>query len=145
MPVRPVLTYPDPMLKSVAAACAGVDDEVREVARDLLETMRAHGRCVGLSAPQIGVPRRVIAVDVTGHPKATACHGTLVIVNPEIVAAEGSEIGREGCLSLPSITADRCAKTRNASLTMQKKSRSRSCSSNSSGWVLFMMPFIFRV
>ncbi|HMC09358.1 MAG TPA: peptide deformylase, partial [Actinomycetota bacterium] len=44
MPVRPVLTYPDPMLKSVAAACAGVDDEVREVARDLLETMRAHGR-----------------------------------------------------------------------------------------------------
>jgi len=106
MPVRPVLAYPDPMLKSVSAACAGVDDEVREVARDLLETMRAHERCVGLSAPQIGVSRRVIAVDVTGHLKATACHGTLVIVNPEIVAAERSEIGREGCLSLPSITAD---------------------------------------
>jgi peptide deformylase len=94
------------MLKSVAAACTEVDDEVRELARDLLETMRAHPRCVGLSAPQIGVGRRVIAVDVTDHPKTTACHGALVIVNPEIVAAGGSEIGREGCLSLPSVTAD---------------------------------------
>ncbi|HEU5003896.1 MAG TPA: peptide deformylase [Actinomycetota bacterium] len=106
MAVRPVRTYPDPILKAIAPACDAVDDAVRAVAVDLLETMRFHPRCVGLSAPQIGVSARVICVDVTGHPKATACHGTLVIVNPEVVAEEGSELGREGCLSLPSITAD---------------------------------------
>ena len=106
MPVRPVLTYPHPMLKSVAAACEYVDDEIRALAVDLLETMRHYPRTVGLAAPQIGVPLRLVAVDVTGHPKATVCHGPMVIVNPEVVTGEGSEIGREGCLSLPSITAD---------------------------------------
>ncbi len=106
MPVRPVLIYPAPMLKLVAAPCPQVDDEVRAVALDLLETMRSHPRCVGLSAPQIGISLRIIAVDVTDHPKATACHGPMIIVNPEVTAQEGSELGREGCLSLPSITAD---------------------------------------
>ena len=106
MPVRPVLTYPHPMLKSVAAPCHEVDGEVRTVVVDLLETMRSHPRCVGLAAPQIGVPLRIIAVDVTGHPRTTVCHGCLLIVNPQLVTGEGSEIGREGCLSLPSITAD---------------------------------------
>jgi peptide deformylase len=94
------------MLKSVAAPCPGTGLAVGEVALDLLETMRAYPRCVGLSAPQIGISLRVIAVDVTDHPKATVCHGPLIIVNPEITASEGSELGREGCLSLPSITAD---------------------------------------
>jgi len=106
MPVRPVLVYPHPMLKSVAAACEFIDDEIRAIAVDLLETMRHYPRTVGLSAPQIGVPLRLIAVDVTDHPKATVCHGPMVIVNPEVVTGEGFEIGREGCLSLPSITAD---------------------------------------
>jgi peptide deformylase len=106
VPIRPVLIYPAPLLKAVAPACEGVDDAVRAVALDLLETMRSHTRCVGLSAPQIGVSLRVIAVDVTDHPKATVCHGPLIIINPEITASEGSELGREGCLSLPSITAD---------------------------------------
>jgi peptide deformylase len=104
--LRPVLIYPAPLLKVVAPSCEGIDDTVRAVALDLLETMRAHPRCVGLSAPQIGVSLRMIAVDVTDHPKATACHGPMIIVNPEVSAHEGSELGREGCLSLPSITAD---------------------------------------
>src|SRR2546428_8471342 len=106
MPVRPVLIYPHPMLKSVAAACEFIDEEIRALAVDLLETMRHYPRTVGLAAPQIGVPLRIIAVDVTGHPKATACHGSMVIVNPELVTGDGSEIGREGCLSLTSIRAD---------------------------------------
>lgn len=106
MPIRPVLIYPDARLKTVAPPCQDVDDEVRAVAVDLLETMRSYPRCVGLAAPQIGVSLRLLAVDVTGHPKATVCHGPLVMVNPQIVATEGHEIGREGCLSLPSITAD---------------------------------------
>jgi len=93
------------MLKAVAAPCDFVDDEIRSIVVDLLETMRHYPRTVGLACPQIGVPLRIIAVDVTGHPKATVCHGPMVILNPEVVTGEGSEIGREGCLSLPTITA----------------------------------------
>ena len=106
MAVRPVLIYPHPILKAVAAPVDAIDERIHEIAVDLVETMRHYPRTVGLAAPQIGVPLRIIAVDVTGHPKATACHGSMVIVNPELVTGEGSEIGREGCLSLPSITAD---------------------------------------
>ncbi len=106
MPARPVLVYPHPVLKSVSRACSDVDEEIRELAQDLFETMRSYPGCVGLAAPQIGVARRIIAVDVTGHPKATTAHGPLVIIDPKILASDGSEIGREGCLSLPSITAD---------------------------------------
>jgi peptide deformylase len=106
MPIRPVLIYPDPLLKTLSAPVDQIDQDLRAKAVDLLETMRSHPRCVGLSAPQIGVAIRLIAVDVTEHPKATVCHGPMVIVNPTVVAAEATEIGREGCLSLPSITAD---------------------------------------
>jgi peptide deformylase len=106
VPVRPVLVYPDPRLKSVSRSCDGIPDEVRAIAQDLVDTMRAHDRCVGLAAPQIGHLRRIIAVDVTEHPKTTAAHGLIVIVDPVVVTSDGSEMGREGCLSLPSITAN---------------------------------------
>ncbi|HEY8199949.1 MAG TPA: peptide deformylase, partial [Actinomycetota bacterium] len=106
MPVRPVLTYPDPLLKSVSRPCDCLSEEIREIAQDLIDTMGAHERCVGLAAPQIGYLRRIIAVDVSGHPKATVAHGLIVVVDPVVVASDGSEIGREGCLSLPSITAN---------------------------------------
>lgn len=106
MPVRTVIVYPDPLLKSICQPCGEITDEVLAVARDLVDTMRSYERCVGLAAPQIGELRRIVAVDVTGHPKATVAHGLVVIVDPVIVAGDGWEIGREGCLSLPSITAN---------------------------------------
>ena len=106
MPVRPVVLYPDPLLKTVCKPCDCPPEEVQAIAQDLVDTMRAHERCVGLAAPQIGYLRRIVAVDVTGHPKADVAHGLIVVVDPVIVAAEGSDIGREGCLSLPSITAN---------------------------------------
>jgi peptide deformylase len=49
---------------------------------------------------------RVIVVDVTGHKKAKSCHGLMVLFNPEILAVDGSEVAREGCLSLPDFTAN---------------------------------------
>lgn len=106
MTVRPVITYPNAILKKVALVCNAIDSEVLDVAQDLFETMRSHDRCVGLAAPQIGISLRIIAVDVTDHPKATRQHGPLVIINPSISASDGWEIGREGCLSLPDITAN---------------------------------------
>jgi peptide deformylase len=101
---REVLLYPNPILKQVAAP-AQVDD-LDVVGRDLLDTMRSFERCVGLAAPQIGELARVIAVDVRGHPKAAANNGRLVLANPRIVEAEGSEVAREGCLSIPDLTAN---------------------------------------
>ncbi|HEX2259082.1 MAG TPA: peptide deformylase, partial [Actinomycetota bacterium] len=98
MAVCPVLVYPDPRLKECAPPSDPADGGVRAVAQDLVDTMRAHERCVGLAAPQIGQLLRIIAVDVSGHPRADAHHGLLVLINPEITASAGSEVGREGCL-----------------------------------------------
>jgi peptide deformylase len=105
--VREVLVHPDPLLKQVARRLAPEERElVERVAADLVDTMRAGPRCVGVAAPQIGELVRMIAVDCSQHPKATAHHGLLVLVNPAVVEATGSEIGREGCLSIPEITAN---------------------------------------
>jgi peptide deformylase len=102
---REVLLYPNPILKQVAAPVQ-VDD-LDAVGRDLLDTMRSFERCVGLAAPQIGELARVIAIDVTGHPKAAPeDNGLLMLANPRIVEAEGSEVAREGCLSIPDLTAN---------------------------------------
>jgi peptide deformylase len=105
VPVAPVLVYPDPRLKQ---RCAPIDDPTLagRIAADLVDTMRSHPRCVGLAAPQLGELVRMVAVDVTDHPKADSCAGLVVLVNPAIVRAEGDELGREGCLSIPDLTAN---------------------------------------
>ena len=107
MAVREVLHFPHPILKQAARAL-GLDelDEARRVVRDLLETMQAHERCVGLAAPQIGEPVRVLVVDVDRDPKRAGENGLIELVNPVLVAAEGDEVGREGCLSIPNLTAN---------------------------------------
>ena len=104
MAVREILVYPHPTLKQVAAPAQAADAQA--TGRDLLDTMRSFERCVGLAAPQIGALSRVVAVDVRGHPKADAHNGQLVLVNPRIVEAAGSEVAREGCLSIPDLTAN---------------------------------------
>lgn len=105
MAVRKVLTYPDPMLKQICAPAQPAD--VARVARDLLDTMASFDHCVGLAAPQIGEPYRVAVVDITGHPNAREPHGLMVLVNPRVIGrSEGSKVSREGCLSLPDLTAN---------------------------------------
>ena len=107
MPVREVLRYPHPSLKRKARELAADEaDLTAQVARDLVETMESFGHCVGLAAPQLDHLFRVVAVDVTGHKKATTQNGRLVLVNPVIVEAEGAEVAREGCLSIPHLTAN---------------------------------------
>jgi peptide deformylase len=105
--VREVLRYPHPSLKQKARELGPDDDAViAEVAADLVETMESFGHCVGLAAPQLDHLVRIVAVDVTGHKKATTQNGLLVLVNPVIVDADGAEVGREGCLSIPHLTAN---------------------------------------
>ena len=107
MAVREVLRYPHPSLKQKARDLGGDDsDLIGQVAADLIDTMESFGHCVGLAAPQLDHLVRMVAVDVTGHKKATTQNGLLVLVNPVVAEAEGAEVGREGCLSIPHLTAN---------------------------------------
>src|SRR3954453_21913596 len=104
MAVREVLRMPHPALKRV---CAEISDpaEIERIGRDLIDTMEASPRCVGIAAPQLGEEVRMCVVDVTGHRRAVSCAGRLVLVNPVVVASAGSIVVREGCLSIPDFTA----------------------------------------
>ena len=106
MAVRPVLRLPEPVLKQVARPVEEIDDELRSLADDLIDTMRASPACVGLAAPQIGVSVRAFSLDVRGHKKAQSCHGELVLFNPEILMSAAPAVGREGCMSVPDLTGD---------------------------------------
>ena len=100
MALREILTVPHPVLKQVSTKVEVVDDELRALMDDMLETMYdAPG--IGLAAVQIGVPKRVIVMDLAGkdEPKAPR-----YFVNPEILwASEETAPYEEGCLSVPEI------------------------------------------
>jgi len=102
--VREIVRYPDPRLTRVARPPR--PDEVARVGADLVDTMRAFPRCVGVAAPQLGEDVRMVVVDCTGHPKVREPQGLLVLVEPVLVEAEGDKRGREGCLSIPDLTGD---------------------------------------
>jgi peptide deformylase len=94
------------VLKQVASPVGTIDEDARALAQDLIDTMRAHERCVGVAANQIGTLMRCVVVDVTGHTKARTTHGLIVLFDPIVTSSSGAEIGREGCLSLPDLTAN---------------------------------------
>jgi peptide deformylase len=102
--VRPVYRLPERVLKRRAEEVGGAPDAA--LVADLVDTMRASPACVGLAAPQIGMGARVIAVDVTGHPKTTVCHGLIVLADPVVIERSGRAVGREGCMSVPDLTAN---------------------------------------
>jgi len=107
MPVRPLVFYPDPRLKTACDAVADITDDIRAAAQDLLDTMDAGPpRTVGIAAPQIGVLSRIAVVDTSRNSKHPGGHGLMVLVNPRITAHEGEQFFREGCLSLPDYTAN---------------------------------------
>jgi peptide deformylase len=101
---REILVYPDPFLSRKAVPVAAVDDRVRALIRDMFETMYA-AEGVGLAAPQVGVGKRVIVVDVSPVDETIA---PVAVVNPEIVEREGSVTGVEGCLSVPGVQGEVC-------------------------------------
>lgn len=104
MPILPVVRLPERVLTTRAEETSSSEEDL---VRDLIDTMRASPACVGLAAPQVGVARRAIAVDVTGHPKTSTCHGLVVLLNPSVVSASPKrEVGREGCMSVPDFTAN---------------------------------------
>ena len=98
--------FPDPLLKQPTRVVEQVDDEVTRLVDALVRTMRHYPRCVGLAAPQVGSNLRIAVMDATGHPKASTGHGLLVFINPRIEVRAGAIIQREGCLSIPDLTAN---------------------------------------
>ena len=111
----PLLKAPNPCLRRPALPVESVDDSVRALADAMRETMRAAGG-VGLAAPQVGRSTRVIIAD---PPKGEG--KTLLLANPKVVSAEGEIVWREGCLSLPGISAPvrRARHVKVAALNMQ--------------------------
>ena len=98
MAVLPIIKAPDPRLKKRCAPVERVDDRIRRLMDDMLETMYA-APGVGLAAPQVGVTKRVIVVD-TSDPEGE--RRPLLMANPEIVAASDEvALREEGCLSFP--------------------------------------------
>jgi len=108
MAVLPIRVFPDPILKEKAAPVEGATPEVSAFVDDLVDTMRNAPGGVGIAAPQVGVPLRVIAVDVSAHRRGSLepNHGLLVLLNPEILAMGGQQVVREGCMSVPEYTAN---------------------------------------
>ncbi len=97
MPLLPILRFPDPRLKKVAAPVEKIDDSIRRLARDMAETMyEAPG--IGLAATQVDVHKQLIVIDASETRDEL-----LVLINPELVESDGSQVCEEGCLSVPGI------------------------------------------
>jgi peptide deformylase len=100
MAVLPIRIYPDPVLRVECPPVERFDDELARLAEDMVETMHA-APGVGLAAPQVGVELRLAVVDLSVGKDPEAL---LVLVNPEVLEAEGAETEVEGCLSIPEYT-----------------------------------------
>ena len=95
--IYPIVKYGDPVLEKPSTSITKFDDELRQLADDMFESMyAAHG--VGLAAPQIGISKLIAVIDVTFQEDPDA---KIVLVNPEIISVEGRITSNEGCLSIP--------------------------------------------
>ncbi len=97
MPIRPIVRYGDPVLHSPATPVPQIDDSIRALLADMVETMYA-APGIGLAAPQIGVPLRVIVIDLSVGERKDEL---IQLVNPELLEREGEQRHEEGCLSVP--------------------------------------------
>ncbi|HEY5674737.1 MAG TPA: peptide deformylase [Malonomonas sp.] len=102
MPLLKILHYPEPLLKQKSLPVTEFNDELRQLAEDMAETMYdAPG--VGLAAPQVGALKRLIVLDCSA---SDAPAELIFAVNPEIVAGESESLEEEGCLSVPGFWAN---------------------------------------
>ncbi|WP_413717637.1 peptide deformylase [Silicimonas sp. MF1-12-2] len=101
--IRSIVLWPDPVLATLCAPVERIDDEVRQLAADMLETMyAAPGR--GLAAPQVGVALRLFVMDAGWKNGESSPR---ILINPEIVTESQVRVsGPEGCLSIPGVTAE---------------------------------------
>ena len=98
MTVLPIYHFPNPILKQKSKRVRVIDDSIQKLIDNMIETMHSTGG-VGLAAPQVGVPLRVIVI---GIPEEEA----IVLINPEVVRRKGERLVNEGCLSIPGYFAE---------------------------------------
>ncbi len=98
MAIRNIREFGDPVLNKVCKEVTEVTPRTRELIQDMLDTMYAAGG-VGLAAPQVGILKRIVVIDVTGEDPH-------ILINPRIVETEGTQTGSEGCLSFPGKAGD---------------------------------------
>ncbi|MEO5806210.1 peptide deformylase [Devosia sp.] len=100
MAIRPILVIPDARLRAVADHIEVVDDDIKKLAKDMLDTMYdAPG--IGLAAPQIGVLKRIVVMDLAAEGETPE---PLVLINPEITKfGDEMQVTEEGCLSIPEL------------------------------------------
>lgn len=103
MAKRPILLLPDPRLRAIADPIEKIDDDVKQLAKDMLETMYdAPG--IGLAAPQIGEMRRIVVMDLAKDDEEP---DPIVMINPEILKfSDETVVTEEGCLSIPELYYD---------------------------------------
>lgn len=97
MALREIRLDGDPILRKKSREVTEVTDRIKILLDDMIETMN-HAEGVGLAAPQVGILRRVIVIDIGDGP--------IKIINPKIVEKHGEEVAVEGCLSIPGISGD---------------------------------------
>ena len=95
MSILNILQFPDPRLREKAQPVTVVDDDIRRLADDMIETMYA-SQGIGLAATQVGVAKRVVVIDVSDGER-----NPQVFINPEVVSGDGEAEIEEGCLSVP--------------------------------------------
>jgi len=93
MAILKVLTVPEPVLRQKSKRVKNIDGSIRKLAGDMIETMHASSG-VGLAAPQVGVPLRVVVIGMPGEEE-------FALINPEVVRRVGERLVTEGCLSVP--------------------------------------------
>jgi peptide deformylase len=95
MAIRQILHFPDPRLRKKAVPIKSVNDEIRQLSDDMLETMYA-APGIGLAANQINIQKRIIVIDISEDNSSP-----MVFINPEIIKEQGEREHQEGCLSVP--------------------------------------------
>lgn len=102
MAVRPILLYPDAVLLKPTARVERIDDGIRQLVQDMVDTLYA-APGVGLAANQVGISQRVCIIDLSAGEQPDML---TVFINPVISSTEGRQVGEEGCLSFPGITLE---------------------------------------
>lgn len=115
MAVVPMVRYPGSVLRQRAKRVRNIDSSIQRLIDDMIETMHAT-RGVGLAAPQIGVPLRVIVIELPGEE-------TVALVNPEIIKRSGERLVEEGCLSVPGYRGEIKRSTRVTARGWDRKGR----------------------
>lgn len=108
MAIREILIWPDPELLKVSQPVEAIDEDLKKLAKDMLETMYA-AEGVGLAAPQVGVLKRLVVIDIHAEREIDgverpSAEPPLVLVNPVFVEKDGQMSWEEGCLSVPGET-----------------------------------------